>query len=80
VQGGDEAGIFCGDLVRMYTRFGESEGWKVTEISKTTADAGGFKEIVMSITGEKVYSKLKWEAGVHRVQVRRQPPSLKTAD
>jgi len=66
--GGDEAGIWCGDLQRMYMRFAESEGWKVSEVSKTVADAGGFKEVVMEIKGDKVYSKLKWEAGVHRVQ------------
>mmetsp|Transcript_5447 Transcript_5447/g.7360 ORF Transcript_5447/g.7360 Transcript_5447/m.7360 type:complete len:418 (+) Transcript_5447:478-1731(+) len=66
--GGDEAGIWAGDLMRMYQRFAESEGWKVTAVSGTEADMGGYKEVVLEITGEKVYSKLKFEAGVHRVQ------------
>jgi len=66
--GGDEAGIWAGDLTRMYTRYAETEGWKVTQVSSTNADAGGYKEITLEIQGEKVYSKLKWEAGVHRVQ------------
>mmetsp|Transcript_40958 Transcript_40958/g.68580 ORF Transcript_40958/g.68580 Transcript_40958/m.68580 type:complete len:431 (+) Transcript_40958:354-1646(+) len=66
--GGDEASLFCGDLMRMYSRFAETEGWNVSLVSQTTADMGGYKEVVVQVTGFKVYSKLKWEAGVHRVQ------------
>jgi len=66
--GGDEAGIWAGDLYRMYTRYAQQEGWKVEMLSYTEAETGGFKEVVAQITGEAVYSKLKWEAGVHRVQ------------
>eukprot|EP00240_Pyramimonas_obovata_P004683 CAMPEP_0118934634 /NCGR_PEP_ID=MMETSP1169-20130426/13933_1 /TAXON_ID=36882 /ORGANISM="Pyramimonas obovata, Strain CCMP722" /LENGTH=421 /DNA_ID=CAMNT_0006877557 /DNA_START=404 /DNA_END=1669 /DNA_ORIENTATION=+ len=66
--GGDEAGIWCGDLMRMYSRFAENEGWKVSMASSAEADMGGYKEVIMEVTGFKVYSKLKWEAGVHRVQ------------
>ncbi len=66
--GGDEASIFAGDLFRMYTKYVESKGWKyeVTSISEGTA--GGFKEIVMKVSGDKVYGILKYESGVHRVQ------------
>lgn len=66
--GGDEASIFAGDLFRMYCKYFESEGWKyeVTNISEGTA--GGYKEIVMSITGDGVYGIIKYESGVHRVQ------------
>lgn len=66
--GGDEASIFAGDLYRMYTKFCENKGWKleVTNISEGTA--GGFKEIVMKVSGAKVYGVLKYESGVHRVQ------------
>lgn len=66
--GGDEAGIWCGDLMRMYTRYAESVGWKVTMVSCTEADAGGYKQVVLEIDGDAVYSKFKYEAGVHRVQ------------
>ncbi len=66
--GGDEAGIFAGDLYRMYTRFSERQGWKVEPMSIQTNDVGGFKEIICMITGNKVYSRLKYESGVHRVQ------------
>lgn len=66
--GGDEAGIWAGDLVRMYTRYGESQSWKVQLVSESAADMGGFKEAVLEIKGDSVYSKLKYEAGVHRVQ------------
>ena len=66
--GGDEAGIFAGDLYRMYTRFVEGRGWKKELISLSEASSGGFKEIVFSVAGEDVYGSLKFESGVHRVQ------------
>jgi peptide chain release factor 1 len=66
--GGDEAGIWAGDLLRMYQRYAQAQGWKAGMISSTVADAGGYKEVILQITGDSVYSKLKWEAGVHRVQ------------
>jgi peptide chain release factor 1 len=66
--GGDEAAIFAGDLVRMYSRYADSQGWKVRLLSETTADMGGFREAILEIQGDNVYSKLKFEAGVHRVQ------------
>ncbi len=66
--GGDEAGIFAGDLFRAYARYAEKQGWKVELLSKTDASAGGCKEVIASIEGERVYSALKYESGVHRVQ------------
>ena len=66
--GGDEAGIWAGDLWKMYQRHAQNEGWKVTIVSQNPADSGGYKEIVVELVGESVYSQLKWEAGVHRVQ------------
>lgn len=66
--GGDEAGIWAGDLVRMYSRYAEAQRWRVKLVSESTADMGGFKEAILEIQGEQVYSKLKFEAGVHRVQ------------
>jgi peptide chain release factor 1 len=66
--GGDEAAIFAGDLYRMYTRFAESQRWKVEEIDASESDSGGFKEVAFRIKGDKVYSKMKFESGVHRVQ------------
>jgi len=66
--GGDEAGIWAGDLARMYMRYCEEQGWTPTMVSAAVADAGGYKEVTLEVTGESVYSKLKWEAGVHRVQ------------
>jgi len=66
--GGDEAGIFAGDLYRMYARFCEIKGWKVEVTGMSPAPSGGFKEIVMNINGNKVYGTLKYESGVHRVQ------------
>ncbi|MGK7913615.1 MAG: peptide chain release factor 1 [Synechococcus sp.] len=66
--GGDEAAIWAGDLVRMYTRYAEKVGWSVKLVSFSDADMGGCKEAVMEVTGDRVYSKLKFEAGVHRVQ------------
>lgn len=66
--GGDEASIWAGDMARMYQRYAAKQGWKASMVSCTTAEAGGYKEIILQILGEGVYSKLKWEAGVHRVQ------------
>ena len=66
--GGDEAALFAGDLARMYTRYCESKGWKVEVSSMSEGAAGGFKEIVFSVTGTDVYGTLKYESGVHRVQ------------
>jgi peptide chain release factor 1 len=66
--GGDEAGIWAGDLVRMYSRYAETQKWKVFLVSESLAEMGGFKEAVLEITGDRVYSQLKFEAGVHRVQ------------
>ncbi|NET36534.1 MAG: peptide chain release factor 1 [Cyanothece sp. SIO1E1] len=66
--GGDEASIWAGDLVRMYSRYAEGQSWRVKLVSESLADMGGFKEAILEIQGERVYSKLKFEAGVHRVQ------------
>lgn len=66
--GGDEASIWAGDLVRMYSRYAETQGWRVKLLSESLADMGGFKEAILEIQGDQVYSKLKFEAGVHRVQ------------
>lgn len=66
--GGDEAALFAGDLFRMYSRFAESMGWRVEVMSSNPIGIGGFKEIIALISGEQVYSKLKYESGVHRVQ------------
>jgi peptide chain release factor 1 len=66
--GGDEAAIFAGDLYKMYTRFCENKGWKTEVTGFTEGTAGGFKEIIFTVTGENVYGTLKYESGVHRVQ------------
>ncbi|MCA1992715.1 MAG: peptide chain release factor 1 [Coleofasciculus sp. S288] len=66
--GGDEASIWAGDLVRMYSRYAEGQNWRVKLLSESPADMGGFKEAILEIQGDQVYSKLKFEAGVHRVQ------------
>lgn len=66
--GGDEAGLFAGDLMRMYSRFAETKGWKTSLISESANDAGGYKEVVFAINGENVYKFMKYEMGVHRVQ------------
>ena len=66
--GGDEAAIFAGDLFKMYERFAASKGWKTEVLSSSPSDAGGFKTIEFKVTGEKVYSVMKYESGVHRVQ------------
>ncbi|SHM62673.1 peptide chain release factor 1 [Gracilibacillus kekensis] len=66
--GGDEAALFAGDLFRMYSRFAESEGWKIDIMDSNTTGVGGFKEIIFMINGTGAYSKLKFENGAHRVQ------------
>ena len=66
--GGDEAALFAGDLFRMYSRYAESQGWKVEILESSPSSLGGLKEVVAAIQGNKVYSKLKYESGVHRVQ------------
>ena len=66
--GGDEAAIFAGDLFRMYAKFCETKGWKMEVSNANEGTAGGFKEIVCSVTGDNVYGILKYESGVHRVQ------------
>ncbi len=66
--GGDEAALFVSDLFRMYSRYAEMQGWKVEVMSSNPTGIGGFKEIIVLISGEKVYSNLKFESGVHRVQ------------
>ena len=66
--GGDEAAIFAGDLFKMYTRYCESRGWSVAVTSANEGAAGGFKEVVMAVSGDGVYGILKYESGVHRVQ------------
>jgi len=66
--GGDEASLFAGELFRMYSRYAESQGWRVEVLESSPSSIGGLKEIVAAIQGNKVYSKLKYESGVHRVQ------------
>src|SRR5574344_1406587 len=66
--GGDEAAIFAGDLFRMYTKYCETKGWKVEISSFNEGTAGGYKEIVFTVSGTKVYGTLKYESGVHRGQ------------
>lgn len=66
--GGDEAALFAADLFRMYSRFAEAQGWKIEILSSNPIGIGGFKEIIALIKGKKVFSKLKYESGVHRVQ------------
>ena len=66
--GGDEASIFAGDLYRMYTKYCESKGWRVSVVDLSEGTAGGFKEIVMEVSGTDVYGTIKFESGVHRVQ------------
>jgi len=66
--GGSEASIFVGDLLDVYRKYCSSQGWKASIINESTGDDGGYKNIVMEVTGDAVYSKMKWEAGVHRVQ------------
>jgi len=66
--GGDEAAIFAGDLLRMYAKYIESKGWRYEITSSSEGAAGGYKEVVMKVTGQNVYGTLKYESGVHRVQ------------
>ncbi|EJW99716.1 peptide chain release factor 1, partial [gut metagenome] len=66
--GGDEAAIFAGDLYRMYVKYCEIKGWKISVSSFNEGSSGGFKEIIFTVSGEKVYGTLKYESGVHRVQ------------
>ncbi|MEW5857174.1 MAG: peptide chain release factor 1 [Cyanobacteriota bacterium] len=66
--GGDEASIWAGDLVRMYSYYAQTQNWKIKLLSESRAESGGFKEAILEIQGDNVYSQLKFEAGVHRVQ------------
>ena len=66
--GGEEAALFAGDLLRMYTRYASKTGWRTEILSSTIAERGGVKEVIMVVEGEKVFSRLKFESGVHRVQ------------
>ncbi|MBU6376704.1 MAG: peptide chain release factor 1, partial [Bdellovibrionales bacterium] len=66
--GGEEAALFVGELFRLYQRYSERQGWKVDVLSANSTGIGGFKEIIAMIEGQKVFSRLKWEGGVHRVQ------------
>jgi len=66
--GGDEANIFAGDLFRMYTRYAETQGWKIQMLDENPSEAGGFATVSFKINGKSVYSKLKFESGAHRVQ------------
>jgi peptide chain release factor 1 len=66
--GGDEASLFAAEIFRMYTRFAEQHRWKVEVLSLSESGVGGYKEVIAIIEGERVYSQLKWESGVHRVQ------------
>ena len=66
--GGDEAALFAGDLLRMYQRYAETQGWRVEIISASPSEVGGFKEVIASVAGQGVFARLKFESGVHRVQ------------
>ncbi len=66
--GGDEANIFAGDLMRMYLKFADKQGWQTQILSKTDCEAGGVSEVIISMKGDSIYSRLKYESGVHRVQ------------
>ncbi len=66
--GGDEASLFAGDLLRMYQRFSELQGWKVESLEASPSEVGGFKEVTVKVSGEEVFRRLKYESGVHRVQ------------
>lgn len=67
-SGGDEAALFAGDLFRMYSRYAEQRGWRLDVLSASEGEHGGFKEIISRISGQSVYSRLKFESGAHRVQ------------
>lgn len=66
--GGDEASIFAGDLYRMYTKYCQDQGWKVSFVDANEGTAGGFKEVIFEVSGDEVYGTMKYESGVHRVQ------------
>lgn len=66
--GGDEAAIFAGDLLRMYARYGEKQGWQIETLSESPGEHGGFREVICRVIGQGVFSKLKFESGTHRVQ------------
>ncbi|MFT7622003.1 MAG: peptide chain release factor 1 [Myxococcota bacterium] len=66
--GGDEAALFAGDIFTMYSRFADSEGWKSEILTANETDIGGFKEVIFALAGDNVYSRMKYESGVHRVQ------------
>ncbi|MGQ0660330.1 peptide chain release factor 1 [Sphingosinicella sp.] len=66
--GGDEAALFAGDLLRMYQRYAEAKGWRFEMVSATAPEMGGFKEAIVSVNGQGVFARLKFESGVHRVQ------------
>ena len=66
--GGDEAALFAGDLARMYLKFAENQGWKAEVLSESKAELGGYKEVIMKVAGDRVYGRLKFESGAHRVQ------------
>ena len=66
--GGDEASIFAGDLYRMYTKYCQDQGWKVSFVDSNEGTAGGFKEVIFEVSGDEVYGTMKYESGVHRVQ------------
>jgi peptide chain release factor 1 len=66
--GGDEAALFAGDLMRMYQRYAETQGWRVELISASASEVGGYKEVIASVAGAGVFARLKFESGVHRVQ------------
>ena len=74
--GGDEASLFAGDLLRMYTKYCEKKGWKTAILSESEGTVGGFKEVQLEVTGDEVYGTLKFESGVHRVQ---RVPSTETS-
>src|SRR5690606_24277138 len=66
--GGDESALFAGDLLRMYTRYAETRGWRVELMSESASELGGYKEVIAHIEGDGVYGRLKFESGAHRVQ------------
>ncbi|NOR64369.1 MAG: PCRF domain-containing protein, partial [Rhodobacteraceae bacterium] len=66
--GGDEAALFVADLLRMYQRFAENNGWKLEIVEESKTEIGGYKEVIANVTGKDVYARLKFESGVHRVQ------------
>jgi peptide chain release factor 1 len=66
--GGDEAALFASDLARMYLKFAETQGWKAEVLSESKAELGGYKEVIMKVAGDRVYGRLKFESGAHRVQ------------